>query len=803
MAIKLSRILTSHWWAALRYIKYYEKLAIDEKAILLESEHGKKVNGNIFYVLRYMAGSDMYSDYKLYLSCLSENKKQIWKFLSNHGISGVELVVVESAKYFRLLASAKYLINDTSFLPTYIKKDGQVYLNTWHGTPLKTLGRQVNTERHSLGNIQKNFVCSDYLLYPNEFTKEHMLEDYMLNNIAGGTTLLGGYPRNEAFFDNEAADCVRRENGLEGKKIYAYLPTFRGSPYNTADLIGRQSQIYLNYHLLAIDQKLGDDEVFYVNLHPLDSKEIDFEMFKHIKTFPPNYETYEFLNAADVLVTDYSSVFFDFACTGRKIVFFPYDRDEYLKDRGLYMSMDDLPFPLVYNAEDLVSELRSPKKYDDREFMNQFSPYENSSASQKLCDYVILGEDTGLKAEKIPDNHKENVMIFVGNMAANGITTAIKNLLSTVDVSKRNYYMYFIQKQVGPHRASLESLPEGIYYYVASGIVNLTLVEHIIYNLFNKKCISASLYMKLMGKRIQEDFDKTFKGARIDRMIHFTGYDCNVIVKVGTFKGPKYIYVHNDMKSEIAVRKNSQESLLNYAYNTYDKVIAVSKDILEPTYELAGKKEDITVIENVIDYRTVLQKSQLPIQLDENTQLSVDESRLMEVLSSDNPKFINIGRFAPEKGHKRLVDAFERLLVERPDAYLIIMGGNSFKNGYQELLDYINAKDLNERVILILKVSNPYPILKACDYFVLSSFYEGFGLVLVEADILGKPVISTDIVGPRRFMQHNGGTLVENSEDGLFDGMKMLLDGKVNHMNVDYEAYNRMVIDKFEKLLSE
>ncbi len=803
MAIKLSRILTLSWWAALKYIKYYEKLKIDEKAILLESEHGKKVNGNIFYMLRYMAGSDKYSDYKLYLSCLSENKRQIREFLSNHGILGVELVVVESSKYFRLLASAKYLINDTSFLPTYIKKDGQVYLNTWHGTPLKTLGRQVNTERHSLGNIQKNFVCSDYLLYPNVFTKEHMLEDYMLNNIASGTTLLGGYPRNEIFFDIEAADRVRRENRLEGKKIYAYLPTFRGSPYNTEDQVGRQSQIYLNYHLLAIDQRLSDDEVFYVNLHPLDSKEIDFELFRHIRTFPTEYETYEFLSAADVLVTDYSSVFFDFACSGKKIVLFPYDREDYLRDRGMYMSIDSLPFPKVYDPQELVNELRAPKQYDENAFMKEFTPYENPNASQKLCDYVILDEDTGLKAEKIPDNHKENVMIFVGNMAANGITTAIKNLLSTVDVSKRNYYMYFIQKQVDPHRASLESLPEGTYYYVATGIVNLTLAQHIIYKMFNRKWISAPLYMKLMGKRIREDFDKTFKGARIDRMIHFTGYDCNVIAKLSTFKGPKYIYVHNDMKSEIAVRKNSQKSLLHYAYNTYDKVIAVSEDILEPTYELAGKKEDITVIENVIDYRAVLDKSKLPILLDEDTELSVDEFKLMQVLNSDNPKFINIGRFAPEKGHKRLVDAFERLLAERPDAYLIIMGGNSFKNGYEELVNYVKSKNLSEKVILILKVSNPYPILKACDYFVLSSFYEGFGLVLVEADILGKPVISTNIVGPRGFMQHNGGTLVENSEDGLFEGMEMLLDGKVNHMNVDYDAYNRMVIDKFEKLLSE
>ena len=95
---------------------------------------------------------------------------------------------------------------------------------------------------------------------------------------------------------------------------------------------------------------------------------------------------------------------------------------------------------------------------------------------------------------------------------------------------------------------------------------------------------------------------------------------------------------------------------------------------------------------------------------------------------------------------------------------------------------------------------NPYTVLKKCDYFILSSHYEGFGLVLAEADILGKPAISTDIAGPRTFMQAHGGTLVGNSTAGILEGMYLLKDGKVPVMNVDYEKYNDEVREQFDSL---
>lgn len=100
-----------------------------------------------------------------------------------------------------------------------------------------------------------------------------------------------------------------------------------------------------------------------------------------------------------------------------------------------------------------------------------------------------------------------------------------------------------------------------------------------------------------------------------------------------------------------------------------------------------------------------------------------------------------------------------------------------------------------------MDVSNPYAIIKLCDSFVLSSYYEGFGLVLAEADIVGLPVISTNITGPRGFMNKYGGTMVDNSQGGIEEGLKLLYDGKVPMLKTDYEQYNKEVVEEFEAML--
>ena len=793
------KLKNPYWWAKCRYIRYYDRLPLDEYGILLESEHGKKLDGNIFYLLRYLSGNEKYAGYRIYLSATGRNKRRFKAFLKNHGINKVHIVITASDEYMRLLAGVKYLVNDTSFAPYFLKKEGQIYLNTWHGTPLKSLGKNIQTGPHSIGNVQRNFVCSDFLLFPNEYTKDHIIKDYMLANISKSKCVLSGYPRNEAFFDNDSRKWLREELDLSDKRVYAYMPTFRGGVNTGAT---QKSDAYMIYYLCELDKKLTENEVLYVNLDPIFMKSgIDFRQFQHIRNFPENYETYEFLNIADILITDYSSVFFDFANTGHKIILFPYDKEEYLTDRGMYLSMDELPFPQVRDEKELLRELRSKKQYDDREFLSKFAPYEGIDATQKLCDYTILGEETNLKTEEIPNNKKENVLLYVGNLAGNGITTSMRALLDTIDLGKRNYYITFITEYVHPNYKVLFTLPEEVSFYPTTGDLNLTFFNRIVRKLFKWKLISASFYAKLLEKRIRQDYERNFGSAKFDAIIQFNGYEQEVILRFSTAPCRKVIFVHSDMLAEIKVRKNQRRDVLRYAYRHYDKVAVVTEGILSPTYKIAGQKDNICVVKNAIQYKEILQRAEEELRLGKSTKCSVAQEDFFALMATPCPKFISVGRFSPEKGHRRLIDAFCERRKWMPEAKLIIMGGSSYGRTYDELCEYVSKLELEQNVILLCQVPNPYPIIKACDYFVLSSFYEGFGLVLVEADILGKPVVSTNISGPRGFMLDHGGTLVENSQTGLERGLQMLYDGEVQPMAVDYETYNQSVVEEFEQLL--
>ena len=146
-----------------------------------------------------------------------------------------------------------------------------------------------------------------------------------------------------------------------------------------------------------------------------------------------------------------------------------------------------------------------------------------------------------------------------------------------------------------------------------------------------------------------------------------------------------------------------------------------------------------------------------------------------------------------------LLDAFELYYNNvNKNSYLIIIGGHGVL--YNDILEYIEKLNSCAHIIVIRSILNPMPILKKCDLFILSSLYEGLGLVILEADTLGVPVISTDISGPRGFMLEHNGYLVPPNADSLYKGMIAYDRGEILPMNVDFEKYNEKAVEQFEEL---
>ena len=114
-------------------------------------------------------------------------------------------------------------------------------------------------------------------------------------------------------------------------------------------------------YLTELDAELPEDYLLYVKLHTISNAELPVDEFSHIRLFPEDCETYEFLNATDGLITDYSSVFFDYAVTRRKIILFTYDEEEYEAARGFYFPLSELPFPQAKTSADLLRFMKEEK----------------------------------------------------------------------------------------------------------------------------------------------------------------------------------------------------------------------------------------------------------------------------------------------------------------------------------------------------------------------------------------------------------------------------------------------------------
>ena len=790
--------------ATFRYTKYYEKGKINNNDILFQSFDGSSISGNVYYLLLEIYKDKYYENFKKYIVASQNQYRTIKTFLHKKNIiSNVKVIKINSRKYCKLLATAKYLINNATYPTYFIKKEEQIYINTWHGTPLKAMGRNIKNAPNELGNTQRNFMMADYLLYQNEFMFNKMREDYMLDNLYKGEYLISGYPRNDIFYIQKSREEIKKKLNIQNKRVYIYMPTWRGSLINKENLTQYH---YLMYILLQLDNKMEEDSILYVKLHNYANSMIDFKLFKNIKPFPKEYETYEFLNIADALITDYSSVFFDYANTKKKIILFAYDEEEYLANRGMYIDYNKLPFKKVTNVRELAEEMKETDYNEEyHEFYNEFCNYDNINAAKKVCDYIFKQE----KVDNIKiikgleyNNHKENVLLFGGSLLKNGITTALKGIYKNVDLEKRNYFLTFYKNKVEKNKMEINFF-KNIDYIPIQGRSNTTLFEYIIYCLYNY-CNINNRYINMVMDRIYErEIKRVYPNIEFKYAIHFTGYERNAMQLIKEMNAKRIIFVHNDLMEEEKNKGNFHKNTLINAYKKFDKIVLVRETMLHSIKKYLGEEgqKKVEVVHNLNNIEFILENKDKEIKFNEDTYSNISLVKLKEILEDKSKKkFINIARFSKEKGLDRLITAFNKFNVKNQNNYLIIIGG--YGKQFEEIKEQI-TKINNKNIILIKSLSNPYPILNKCDCFVLSSYYEGLPMTIMEALILNKKVISTDIEGPREFLSQGYGYLVENSEEGLITGFYDYINGKLDNLRkFNYKEFNDKALIELEKLFN-
>ncbi len=368
------------------YAKYFSDGILWEDTFFFESFGGGNFQCNPYYIYKELLNGEEYKDYKVIIA--HKDPEALKKDLEERGLfnNRVSVVKVGTKEYRNALSHSKYLINNVGFNMDFIKKEGQVYLNTWHGTPLKTLGKSVKGDPFACINAQRNFLMCDYLIAPNELTKGVYENEHTVKGLMKGELYLGAYPRNSVFFDKEYQNKIKERFGFENVKSIFYMPTWRGNFCDGAKSVDQVSEME------RLAKELGDGYKVFVKFHP--AMQGASTEFKYCYKMPDGVEVYEFLNAVDILITDYSSVFFDFASTDKKVVLYQYDKEEYFKDRGVYKEADEsLCFDIAYNYDQLKEYVLSDKINDYTEFKERFCWYDNINGAKQALQKLTSGKE--------------------------------------------------------------------------------------------------------------------------------------------------------------------------------------------------------------------------------------------------------------------------------------------------------------------------------------------------------------------------------------------------------------------------
>lgn len=376
--------------------KYYDNpnIHINEKEILFYSFWAKSYSYSPRQIYETMIKDPYFNDYTF-----------IWVFRKDFDISvypelkRAKIIFYMSEDYFKYLATAKYIVGNTRLRPELKLKPEQVYIQTWHGTPYKKIGADVSVaganakmSRDDLANLfELDAQKITYMPSPSPFYSEKVGAAFNLKKYHKEDVMLElGYPRND-FLVNYTKDDVEKTRKLynlpDDKKVILYAPTWRDNEYDPGQ--GYISNYNVDFDYLQ--KELSDEYVIIFKPHYFISNNFDFSKYKG---FLYNGNLVSDINSlyivADILVTDYSSVFFDYAILNREIIFFMYDYDFYRNElRGFNLEDDELPGPIVKDEENLVKQIKNNNNIDLSNFNKRFNPHEDGNSAQRIVDYIF------------------------------------------------------------------------------------------------------------------------------------------------------------------------------------------------------------------------------------------------------------------------------------------------------------------------------------------------------------------------------------------------------------------------------
>ena len=366
-------------------------ITMDDKMVLYLSFDGRSYSDNPKAIYETMLRDAKFDKYQL-----------IWALKEPVIISGCKVIKRQSLAYFYYLSKAKYWVFNNKMPDYYIKRADQVYLQTWHGTPLKRLAhdmpdlgityyRSKQTYQEMVSAYDKDSQLWDYLISPNQFSTAVFCSAFKVNREKIIET---GYPRNDILttVSTEKIQGVKEKFNIpSNKQVILYAPTWRDNAFNLQGYTFELNLDFTKWHKI-----LGDDYVIIFKPHYLIAQHfvVPNGLSEFVLTMPATADINELYIISDQLITDYSSVFFDYAILNRPIYFYMFDFETYRDDlRGFYLQVPKaLPNDICYTQDQLLTAISSGQFNFKRlaAFNEKFNHLQDGKASRRVIDEVFI-----------------------------------------------------------------------------------------------------------------------------------------------------------------------------------------------------------------------------------------------------------------------------------------------------------------------------------------------------------------------------------------------------------------------------
>ena len=392
------------WMNRRRYQNIKKHTPTEEKTVVFESFLGRQYGCSPKALFLEMVRDPAYAEYtKLWMFTRPEKYKSLEKY------PGTKVIKYGSGEFYQGYARAKYWVTNYH-LPSGIKKEAdQVYIQTWHGTPLKKIGCDVPDNgtltadrKRAYKEYAREGQIIDFLPSPSPFYTEKITSAFRLG--AQAKILELGYPRNDALFTGTEKKCrkIREKLGIpQDKHTILYAPTWRDDQHTAGT--GYTYRLGLDFD--ALKKNLGKDWVILFRAHYLISNGFDFEKYQG---FVRDVSQYDDINdlylVSDMLLTDYSSVFFDYANLMRPMLFYMYDYENYKNQlRDFYFDAAELPGPVITEEKEISEDILKLWKdfsYDEkyRRFNEKFNPV-REACSKKILEEILRPDRQGVLDE--------------------------------------------------------------------------------------------------------------------------------------------------------------------------------------------------------------------------------------------------------------------------------------------------------------------------------------------------------------------------------------------------------------------